>query len=109
MESERPVAKQFFEWLAEEIPGTVPGPLDYLVNNDEFRVSGQSFFQVNRFLVSSMDEWAIGPARGARVGGRPDSTLGVSAPPESPEFPETIRALGRLSPDRRTSPSRLSR
>jgi len=64
MESDRPVAKHFFEWLAEEIPGTVLGPLDYLVNNDEFRVSGQSFFQVNRFLVSSMDEWAIGSARG---------------------------------------------
>ncbi len=64
MESERPVAKHFFEWLAEEIPGTVLGPLDYLVNNDEFRVSGQSFFQVNRHLVSSMDEWAIGAARG---------------------------------------------
>ena len=64
IESARPVAKSFFEWLAEEIPGTVMGPLDYLVNNDEFRVSGQSFFQVNRFLVSSMDEWAIGPARG---------------------------------------------
>jgi 23S rRNA (uracil1939-C5)-methyltransferase len=64
MESERPVAKHFFEWLAEEIPGTVLGPLDYLVNNDEFRVSGQSFFQVNRHLVSSLDEWAIGPARG---------------------------------------------
>lgn len=64
MESERPLAKHFFEWLAEEIPGTVMGPLDYLVNNDEFRVSGKSFFQVNRFLLSSMDEWAIGPARG---------------------------------------------
>ena len=64
VESERPVAKHFFEWLAEEIPGTVLGPLDYLVNNDEFRVSGQSFFQVNRHLVSSMDEWAIGAARG---------------------------------------------
>jgi 23S rRNA (uracil1939-C5)-methyltransferase len=64
MESERPVAKHFFEWLAEEVPGTVHGPLDYLVNNDEYRVSGQSFFQVNRFLLSSMDEWAIGSARG---------------------------------------------
>jgi 23S rRNA (uracil1939-C5)-methyltransferase len=64
MESERPVAKHFFEWLAEEVPGTVHGPLDYLVNNDEFRISGQSFFQVNRFLLSGMDEWAIGSARG---------------------------------------------
>jgi len=64
MESDRPVAKHFFDWLAEEIPGTVTGPLDYLVNNDEFRVSGKSFFQINRFLISSMDEWAIGPARG---------------------------------------------
>jgi len=67
MESDRPVAKVFFDWLAEEIPGTVQGPLDYLVNNDEFHVSGKSFFQVNRFLLPTMDEWAIGPARGDKA------------------------------------------
>jgi 23S rRNA (uracil1939-C5)-methyltransferase len=64
LESEKPVAKHFFEWLAEEVPGTVLGPLEYAVNADEFTVSGQSFFQVNRHLVSRLAELAIGDATG---------------------------------------------
>ncbi len=64
LESERNVGKHFFEWLAEEIPGTVGGPLDYFVNDDRFRVSGSSFFQVNRFLLPRLAELAIGDYRG---------------------------------------------
>jgi 23S rRNA (uracil1939-C5)-methyltransferase len=64
-ETERPVAKHFFEWLAEEVPGTVLGPLEYAVNQDDFLVSGQSFFQVNRFLLPELAQWAIGGAKGA--------------------------------------------
>lgn len=63
-ESERPVAKHFFEWLAEAIPETVPGPLDYPVTPDLFRVSGSAFFQVNRFLLPRLAELVIGDARG---------------------------------------------
>src|SRR5580704_11641517 len=51
LESEQPVAKRFFDWLAEEVPDTVAGPLEYKVGQDLFRVSGTSFFQVNRFLL----------------------------------------------------------
>jgi 23S rRNA (uracil1939-C5)-methyltransferase len=65
LESERPVAKRFFDWLAEEVPGTVAGPLEYAVNQDTFTVSGTSFFQVNRFLLPRLAELAIGDARGA--------------------------------------------
>ncbi len=65
LESERPVAKRFFEWLAEEVPGTVAGPLEYTVNEDVFQVSGTSFFQVNRFLLPRLARLAIGDARGA--------------------------------------------
>jgi 23S rRNA (uracil1939-C5)-methyltransferase len=64
-ETEQPVAKHFFEWMAAEFPGTVPGALDYAVGEDIFRVSGESFFQINRFLVSRMAEIAIGE----RIGG----------------------------------------
>lgn len=64
LEAERPVAKHFFEWLAEMVPGTVMGPLEYAVNGDDFRVSGQSFFQVNRFLLPKLAEWALGDVRG---------------------------------------------
>jgi 23S rRNA (uracil1939-C5)-methyltransferase len=65
LESEQPVAKRFFEWLAEEVPGTVSGALEYAVNEDRFHVSGTSFFQVNRFLLPRLAELAIGDAGGA--------------------------------------------
>jgi 23S rRNA (uracil1939-C5)-methyltransferase len=64
LETRRPVAKRFFEWLAEEVPGSVTGPLEYTVSGDVFRVSGTSFFQVNRFLLPRLAELAIGDARG---------------------------------------------
>jgi 23S rRNA (uracil1939-C5)-methyltransferase len=65
LESEQPVAKRFFDWLAEEVPGTVAGPLEYAVNEDLFQVSGTSFFQVNRFLLPRLAELAVGEAGGA--------------------------------------------
>lgn len=64
LESEQPVAKRFFDWLAEEVPGTVAGPIEYTVNQDRFRVSGTSFFQVNRFLLPRLADLAIGDAGG---------------------------------------------
>jgi 23S rRNA (uracil1939-C5)-methyltransferase len=67
IESGQPVAKHFFEWLAEEVPGTVAGPLDYQVNEDRFVVSGTSFFQVNRFLLPRLAELAVGNAVGAEA------------------------------------------
>ncbi len=63
-ETSRPVGRRFFEWLAEEIPGTVPGPLNYRVNKDDFEVSGASFFQVNRFLLPRLAALAAGDIRG---------------------------------------------
>jgi 23S rRNA (uracil1939-C5)-methyltransferase len=63
-ETGKPVARHFFEWLAEEIDGTVLGPLEYAVNEDTFTVGGQAFFQVNRFLLPRLAELAIGDAHG---------------------------------------------
>jgi 23S rRNA (uracil1939-C5)-methyltransferase len=65
LETERPVAKHFFEWLAEMVPGTVLGPLEYAVNDDRFTVSGQAFFQVNRFVLPRLAALAIGESSGA--------------------------------------------
>ncbi len=65
LESERPVAKHFFEWLSEEVPGTVRGPLEYAVNHDDFVVSGQSFFQINRLLLPRLAQVALGDAKGS--------------------------------------------
>ena len=61
IEAAQPVAKRFFEWCAEEIEGLVPAALDY---QGRFRVSRNSFFQVNRFLLDRLVETATGGARG---------------------------------------------
>ena len=61
LETARPVAKHFFDWCSEAIPGFVSGPLDY---RSRFRVSGNSFFQVNRFLLDELVEAALEEAGG---------------------------------------------
>jgi len=61
VETERPVAKRFFEWCAESIPGMVENALDY---DGRFRVSRNSFFQVNRFLLDELVATATDGAEG---------------------------------------------
>lgn len=65
LESTQPVARHFFDWCAERIPGMVPGPLTYATVAGKFRVSGKSFFQVNRFLVDALVEEALFQAEGS--------------------------------------------
>ena len=62
--TDRPVARRFFEWCAHEIPGVVEGALDY---RGAFRVSSNSFFQVNRFLVDELARVALDGATGDRA------------------------------------------
>jgi 23S rRNA (uracil1939-C5)-methyltransferase len=64
VEADRPVAKRFFEWCAEAIPGFVSGPLDYQSAGFTYRVGGASFFQVNRFLIDDLAQAAIRDAGG---------------------------------------------
>ena len=66
-ETERPIAKSFFDWCAERIPGYVPGALKYEAAGEHFRVSPGSFFQVNRFLMESMVETALDGLEGESV------------------------------------------
>jgi 23S rRNA (uracil1939-C5)-methyltransferase len=61
LQTSRPIAKSFFDWASDEIPGYVSGPITY----QGFRVSYKSFFQVNRFLVDQLVDAAIGDAQGA--------------------------------------------
>jgi 23S rRNA (uracil1939-C5)-methyltransferase len=61
LETERPVARRFFDWCGEKIPGMVEGALDY---EGRFRVSSNSFFQVNRFLIDGLVEAALTGAEG---------------------------------------------
>jgi 23S rRNA (uracil1939-C5)-methyltransferase len=56
VETNRPVAARFFEWMTELIPGCVPGALDYDTGKRAYRVSRGSFFQVNRFLIEPLVE-----------------------------------------------------
>ncbi len=61
LETDRPVARRFFDWCGAQIPGLVEGALDY---RGEFRVSSNSFFQVNRLLIDRLVEAAVGGAEG---------------------------------------------
>jgi 23S rRNA (uracil1939-C5)-methyltransferase len=58
------VARPFFDWLEQELPGAATGPIDYAANGHKFRVHYKSFFQVNRFLVGALTKAAIGGATG---------------------------------------------
>ncbi|MCC6859927.1 MAG: class I SAM-dependent RNA methyltransferase [Bryobacterales bacterium] len=67
LDSARPVARRFFEWCAERIPGAARTALDYSAGGRTFRVSNRSFFQVNRFLVDALVESALQEAEGGRA------------------------------------------
>jgi len=60
----RGVARGFFAWLAERIPGAADGELFYEACGERFRVSHRSFFQVNRFLIEPLVECALEGAAG---------------------------------------------
>ena len=58
------VARPFFDWCEKLINGAVSGPLTYSAIGEKFRVSHQSFFQVNRFLIPELVDAAIGNQEG---------------------------------------------
>lgn len=64
LDSDRPVARRFFEWCAEQIPGFVSGALEYPAAGTVFRVGSRSFFQVNRYLTDGLVETALEGAGG---------------------------------------------
>jgi 23S rRNA (uracil1939-C5)-methyltransferase len=64
LETERPVARRFFDWCAQAIAGFVGGALDYTASGHTFRVSQGSFFQVNRFLIDDLVETVVSGAEG---------------------------------------------
>ncbi len=67
LETDRPVARRFFEWCGEKIPGLISGSLDYLLAGVTYRVSAGSFFQVNRFLAEKLVEAALAGVEGERA------------------------------------------
>lgn len=60
-----PLPKRFWSWCAERLGVLGPGePLTLQSGGDAFRVSGRSFFQVNRHLTARLAELAVGEAGG---------------------------------------------
>ncbi len=64
LETGQPVARRFFEWAAERIPGFTAGAIEYPAGGDLYRVRRRSFFQVNRFLIEPMQDCALEGAAG---------------------------------------------
>ncbi|HEX4167051.1 MAG TPA: class I SAM-dependent RNA methyltransferase [Bryobacteraceae bacterium] len=67
LDSTKPVAARFFEWLKTILPGLAPGAIDYQAAGFRFRISGGSFFQVNRFLVDALAAEATGDTEGSHA------------------------------------------
>jgi 23S rRNA (uracil1939-C5)-methyltransferase len=67
LDAERPVARAFFDWAAERIPGAASGVLEYEAAGERFRVGHKSFFQVNRFLVDRLVETVLDGAAGSEA------------------------------------------
>ena len=63
----RRIARPFFDWCAEFLPGAAEPFLDYSAAGFAFRVGHKSFFQVNRFLVDRLVEAVLENASGRRA------------------------------------------
>src|SRR5262249_3601953 len=63
-QASQPVAKRFFDWCGEQIPGLVQGSLDYPAAGFVYRVTHGAFFQVNRFLIEALVNAALQDATG---------------------------------------------
>lgn len=63
-EGNQRVARGFFEWAAEQIPGMAGGSIDYPAAGELFRVGHRSFFQVNRFLIDDLAAAALEDSEG---------------------------------------------
>lgn len=61
------LARSFFDWCAKMIPGYAPGEIDYPAAGERYRVSGRSFFQVNRYLLDRLVEAALEGVAGGRA------------------------------------------
>ncbi len=64
LESGHPVGRGFLEWCEERISGASSDSLKYSAVGRLYRVSHNSFFQVNRFLIDQLVQVALQDARG---------------------------------------------
>lgn len=64
LDTDKPLARHFFDWCAGEIPGYASGAIEYEAAEQCFRVGPRSFFQVNRFLPTALVDEALKGAEG---------------------------------------------
>jgi 23S rRNA (uracil1939-C5)-methyltransferase len=64
LETNRPVAARFFTWLKELMPAVAAGAIEYETAAGQFRISGGSFFQTNRFLIDELVNEVLGEESG---------------------------------------------
>ena len=64
VDSTRPVAARFFDWLKTLLPSFAPGAIEYRAGGESYRISRGSFFQTNRFLIDALIEEVLGRATG---------------------------------------------
>ncbi|HSB17500.1 MAG TPA: class I SAM-dependent RNA methyltransferase [Bryobacteraceae bacterium] len=64
LDTDRPLARGFFQWCAEQMPGAGESSLEYTVGGEIYRVGHRSFFQVNRFLIDRLAECALDGVEG---------------------------------------------
>jgi 23S rRNA (uracil1939-C5)-methyltransferase len=67
LDSARPLAARFFSWCASFLPALVPGAITHEAGGFVFRISGGSFFQVNRFLVDDLIREVLDDSTGAHA------------------------------------------
>src|SRR4051812_4833641 len=93
MDTHRPVAARFFEWCQTFLPTLAKGPIEYKTREDTFRISGGSFFQVNRFLIQPLVDEVVGEERG-KVAIDLYSGVGLFSLPLARRF-EQVKAVER--------------
>ncbi|HMJ60622.1 MAG TPA: class I SAM-dependent RNA methyltransferase [Bryobacteraceae bacterium] len=64
VDSTRPVAARFFEWLKTLLPSFAAGAIEYRAGEESYRISRGSFFQTNRFLIDALIEEVLADATG---------------------------------------------
>lgn len=96
METSRPVAKRFFSWCADIIPGFRPDSIAYESHGRKLRISRGTFFQVNRFLVDALVQEVISDYEGHSAIDL-YAGAGLFSLPLSQRF-ESLRAIERSAP-----------
>jgi len=67
VDSTRPVAARFFDWLKILLPSFAVGAIEYRTGAGNYRISRGSFFQTNRFLIDALIDEALLDAAGKHV------------------------------------------